>query len=64
MYPGFEAMDGMVIKKTSKTSVICGFNCKNAEVTFPSDSEKIYDIWYTNEINVKESQCMFSFQSD
>ena len=36
MFPGFEAMEGMIIKKTSKTSVICGFNCKNAEVTFPA----------------------------
>jgi hypothetical protein len=53
LYPGFEAMEGMEIKKTSKKSVICGFNCKNAEVTFPFDREKIFDIWYTNEINVK-----------
>lgn len=53
LFPGFEAMDGMIIKKTSKTSVICGFNCKNAEVTFPSDIEKKYNIWYTNEIKVK-----------
>jgi hypothetical protein len=53
LYPGFEEMEGMVLKKTSKTSVICGFNCKNAVVTFPSDRKKIFDIWYTNEINVK-----------
>jgi len=39
-FPGFEEMDGMTLKKTSKTSVICGFNCKNAEVTFPSDKNK------------------------
>ena len=53
MFPGFDAMAGMIIKKTSKTSVICDFNCKNAEVTFPSDRNKIYNIWYTNEIKVK-----------
>jgi hypothetical protein len=35
--------------------VICGFNCKNAEVIFPSDGEKVFDIWYTDEINVKNS---------
>lgn len=52
-FPGFEAMKDMVIKKTGKTSVICGFNCKNAEVTLPSLGNKIYDVWYTNEINVK-----------
>jgi hypothetical protein len=52
-FPGFEAMDGMVIKKTSRTSIICGFDCKNAEVTFPGRNDKIYQIWYTNEIDVK-----------
>jgi hypothetical protein len=53
LYPGFESMDGMILKKTSKTNIICGFNCKNAEITFPSDREKVYNIWYTNEINIK-----------
>jgi len=52
-FPGFEAMNGMVIKNTNKTSVICGFNCKNAEVSFPGSENKIYEIWYTNEIDVK-----------
>jgi hypothetical protein len=55
MFPGFEAMQGMILKKTSKTSVICGFNCKNAEVTFSADKAMVYDIWYTNEIKVKNS---------
>jgi hypothetical protein len=61
LYPGFEAMAGMEIKKTSKTSIICGFNCKNAEVTFPSDRQKIYDIWYTNEIDVKNPNASTPF---
>ncbi|MCX6327099.1 MAG: hypothetical protein NT144_10695 [Bacteroidia bacterium] len=61
MNPGFEKMDGMVIKKSSKTSVICGFNCKNAEVSFPSDREKIYEIWYTNEINIKNPNASTPF---
>jgi hypothetical protein len=52
-FPGFEAMQGIVIRKTTKTSVICGFNCNNAEVTLPADRNKVYEIWYTNEINVK-----------
>jgi len=60
-YPGFEAMDGMEVKKTSKTNVICGFNCKNAEVTFPADRNKIYNIWYTNEINVKNTNASTPF---
>jgi hypothetical protein len=52
-FPGFEAMNGMSITKTPKTSVICGFNCKNAEITFPYAKDKVYEIWYTNEINIK-----------
>jgi hypothetical protein len=52
-FPGFEAMNDIVIRKTSKTSVICGFNCKGAEVSFPANKNKVYEIWYTNEIHVK-----------
>jgi hypothetical protein len=52
-FPGFEAMEGIEIRKTTKTAVICGYNCKNAEVTFPTKKEKVYEIWYTNEIDVK-----------
>jgi len=55
MHPGFAAMDGMELRKTDKTSVYCGYNCKNAEATFPFNRNKIYDIWYTNEIKVKNS---------
>jgi hypothetical protein len=52
-FPGFEAMEGIEIRKTTKTAVICGFNCKNAVVTLPAKKDKVYEIWYTNEINVK-----------
>jgi len=52
MQPGFDSMKGMEIRETSKTAIICGFNCKNAEVTFPSDRKKTYNIWYTEEIDV------------
>jgi hypothetical protein len=62
IFPGFDAMDEMVLKKTSKTSVICGFNCKNAEATFPSDKSKVIDIWYTDEINVKKSNAATPFR--
>ncbi|MGD0342610.1 MAG: hypothetical protein ABSA76_12980 [Bacteroidales bacterium] len=51
--PGFDAMKGMVVRKTSKTTVICGFNCKNAEVILAGNKDKVYQIWYTNEINIK-----------
>jgi len=46
-------MKDIVIKKTEKTSIICGFTCKNAKVIVPSQNNKVYEIWYTNEINIK-----------
>lgn len=52
MFPGFEEMDGMVLTRTSKTSVICGYNCKNVEVTIPTREGKVFQVWYTNEIDV------------
>ena len=61
LFPGFDAMDGMILKKTSKSSVICGFNCKNMEVTFPSSREKVYEVWYTNEIKVKNPNASTPF---
>ena len=61
MHPGFESMRGMEIRKTSRTSVICGYNCRNAEVTFPADRKKIYNIWYTNEIDVKNPNASTPF---
>ena len=53
LFPGFDAMEGIEINKTSKTMAICGFQCKNAEVTLPSDRNKIMNIWYTDDINGK-----------
>jgi hypothetical protein len=60
--PGFSSMEGMEIKKTSKTMEICGFNCKNAEVTFAKDRSKVYEIWYTNEIKVKNPNSVTPFK--
>jgi hypothetical protein len=61
LYPGFEAMEGMILRETSNTSVICGFNCKNAEVTFPSDRDRVFSIWYTDEISVKNPNAATPF---
>lgn len=52
--PGFETMEGIKIRKTNRTTEICGFECKNAEVTFPGDCDKVYEIWYTDEIRVRD----------
>ncbi len=54
MYPGFGAMKGMKVKETSKVAVICGYECHCAEVTIPSNSNIVYEVWYTNDINVDE----------
>jgi hypothetical protein len=61
LHPGFGSMAGMEIHKTNRSSVICGYNCRNAEVTFPADRNKIYDIWYTDEIKVKNSNMSTPF---
>ena len=61
LFPGFEAMRGMEINKTTKSSVICGFKCKNAEVTFPFDRSKIYNVWYTDEIPVRNPNASTPF---
>ena len=47
-------MKDIEIKTTGKTSVICGYHCKNAQVTFACNRNKVYDIWFTDEINVKD----------
>jgi hypothetical protein len=61
LYPGFDAMRGMEVKKTARSAVICGFNCKNAEVTFPFDRSKIYNVWYTAEIPVRNPNASTPF---
>jgi hypothetical protein len=61
IYPGFEAMRGIEIKKTTRSSIICGLKCKNAEVTFPFDRSKIYNVWYTEEIPVSNPNASTPF---
>lgn len=60
-HPGFEAMKGIEINKTSRTSIICGFNCKSAEVRFPENPNRIFEVWYTNEIKVKNPNAATPF---
>jgi hypothetical protein len=59
--PGFESMTDMKVNKTSRTAIICGFNCKNAEVSFPGGNDKVYNIWYTDEIKVKNPNASTPF---
>ncbi len=60
--PGFEAMKGIEIRKTAKNTIICGFNCKSAEVTLPANRDKPYEIWYTNEIKIKDPNASTPFR--
>jgi len=62
LFPGFEAMEGIKINKTQEEAIICGFHCKNAKVTLPSDRNKILSIWYTDDINVKSSNIATPFK--
>ncbi len=61
LQPGLSSMNGAEIMKTDRTRVICGYNCKNAEVVFPIDPDRIYDFWYTDEIKVKNSNVSTPF---
>lgn len=61
IHPGFSSMDGVEIKKTGKTGVICGYDCENVEVTFAADRNKIYSLWYTNDIKVSNSNANTPF---
>lgn len=61
LYPGFTTMEGMSIQKTSKIAEICGYNCKNAEVSFPSNKSDIYNVWYTDEIRIKNPNASTPF---
>jgi hypothetical protein len=62
LFPGFEGMKGMELVKTGKKAQICGFNCENAEVTFPPDRSKVMSVWYTDEIDVKNSNAGTPFK--
>ncbi len=46
--------DGMTITPTAKTKEIAGYMCKHALVAFANDSTKNFDIYYTNEIGIKD----------
>jgi hypothetical protein len=60
-HPGFSSMEGVEIRKTDKTKTICGYLCHHAEATFPADRGKVYDLWYTREIKVHNSNVCTPF---
>jgi hypothetical protein len=62
IHPGFSSMEGVELRKTDKTRTICGYTCNNAEATFPSDRSKIYELWYTDDIKVRNSNANTPFR--
>ena len=46
--------DGMRITPTDSIKEIAGYKCKHAHVTFDNDTSKYFDIFYTNEIGIKD----------
>ncbi len=62
VHPGFEAMKDIQIRKTSKNAIICGFNCKSADVVLPGSSARTYEIWYTDEIKIKDPNAATPFR--
>lgn len=61
--PGFSAMEGIEVKKTSRTAIICGYNCEIAEVTFPADRNLVYDVYYTKDIDVDNPNIATPFKA-
>jgi len=61
IHPGFSSMEGVELRMTDKTKTICGYTCNNAEATFPYDRSKIYNLWYTNDIKVRNSNASTPF---
>jgi hypothetical protein len=53
LFPGFDDMSGLEIRKTDKTMEICSFHCKHAEITLPFDRNNVLNVWYTDEIDIK-----------
>lgn len=51
--PGFGSMEGITFNKTDRTSIICGYECVCTEAVLPSNRDRIYEIWSTNEIHIK-----------
>jgi hypothetical protein len=63
IHPGFSSMEGVEIIKTDKTAIICGYDCKNAIASFPANRNKKYNLWYTDQIKVKNSNSNTPFSS-
>ncbi len=50
---GYEKMHNIQIKHTDDTLTICGYKCKKALAYCPEASDKPYELYYTNEIGIR-----------
>ena len=60
--PGLLLMEGMDIEKTGRKGQILGFNCIHAEVRIPSMPDSVFEIWYTDEIDIKKPNAITPFR--
>jgi GLPGLI family protein len=49
-----KAPEGMRIEHTEQTKTIAGFECRHARVTFDSDPERDFDLYYTMDIAIHD----------
>ena len=52
---GFDSLPDFDIIKTKETKLIAGYKCKKATIQFKDTVNKSFDIFYTNDINVKNA---------
>ncbi len=51
----FDDLKGMKLQFTNDTKMILGYNCKKVIVTFPDSDTPPFDIYYTNDIKIENS---------
>jgi hypothetical protein len=60
--PGLMLMEGMEVENTGRKDQILGFNCTHAEVKLPSMPDTVFEIWYTDEIDIKNPNAVTPFR--
>ncbi|MBE0675429.1 MAG: hypothetical protein IH591_12280 [Bacteroidales bacterium] len=60
--PGMMSMEGMKINKTGRKAEIMGFNCEHAEVILPSMPDSVFEIWFTDELDITKPNAATPFR--
>jgi GLPGLI family protein len=58
-----EGFNGLVFEETGERKTIAGYDCKEVEVTVPGDSVWIFNVYYTNEIDIPKANYRNPFES-